>query len=287
MLHGSEKVYLAGVSLLRKSFCSAQQSRPSDVLKRMIDSLEIAARAAEIADGGPIYYEFIHGATIKEPWNAWSSLFFFVPILYWIWRLRGEYRDNLIIVAILPFLFLNGLGSTLFHAYRASPFYLLLDWLPASLMVITISTYLWTKLLRKWYFAFPTVLGFYGGAIGLIILLMELGAPRNAAPNVGYFMIGASFILPLFFILLRIRFYKYQYVLLTLLFLLGALTFRTIDPNNPFPELLPQGTHFLWHISSALAVFSLGYYIYFIKHIDLRNPDSFPDELKARLNPPQ
>ena len=124
----------------------------------MLDSLEIASRALEIADGGPIYYEFIHGATVKEPWNAWSSLFFFVPIVYWIWRLRGEYRENLIIVAILPFLFLNGLGSTLFHAFRSDPFYLLLDWLPASLMVITISTYLWTKLLRKWYFALLSVL---------------------------------------------------------------------------------------------------------------------------------
>lgn len=250
----------------------------------MLDSLEIAARLGQIADGGPIYYEFIHGATIKEPWNAWSSLFFFVPIIYWIWRLRGEYRENLIIVAILPFLFLNGLGSTLFHAFRSDPLYLLLDWLPASLMVITISTYLWTKLLRKWYFALPTVLGFYAGAIGLIFLLIDLGAPRTAAPNIGYFMIGASFILPLLFILLRTRWYKYQYVLLTLLFLLGALTFRTIDPTNPIPGILPQGTHFLWHVTSALAVFSLGYYIYFIKHIDLRRPDSFPSDLKARLH---
>ena len=249
----------------------------------MIDSLEIAARAAEIADGGPIYYEFIHGATIKEPWNAWSSLFFFVPIVYWIWRLRGEYRENLIIVGILPLLFLNGLGSTLFHAFRTSELLLLLDWLPASLMVITISTYLWTKLLRKWYWGMLTVIGFYAGAIGLIILLLSMGAARNVAPNLGYFMIGASFILPLLLILMRTRWYKYQYVLFTLLFLLGALTFRTVDPNNPVPELLPQGTHFLWHVTSALAVFSLGYYIYFVKNIDLRNPETFPEELQARM----
>ena len=45
-----------------------------------------------IQDSGPWYHEFHGEANIKEPWNAFSSLFFLVPVFYWVWRLHGEYR---------------------------------------------------------------------------------------------------------------------------------------------------------------------------------------------------
>ena len=243
-----------------------------------MDSLEIAKRLAIISDNGPMYHEFIHDATVHEPWNAYSSLFFLVPVFFWVWKLWGKFKEYRIFLAILPLLALNGVGSTLYHAFRNDRFLLLLDWLPASFMVIVLSSYLWTRFVRKWYFGLLIVVGFYAVGIGAVVLLLQVFQNQALAPNMGYFFIGSSFCLPLILFMSRTRFYRWDLVAFTLFFLIGALTFRTLDypTPNPFPDLLPQGTHFLWHIFSAMADFSLGYYVYLTHHIDLRKPETYP-----------
>jgi hemolysin III len=236
----------------------------------MIDSLEIVKRQLIIGDSGPIYNEFIHDAVVHEPWNAYSSLFFFIPVIYWVWRLKGEYRNHKILVAVLPLLFLNGLGSTLFHAFRSHQFFLLLDGLPGSLMSITLSTYFWTRIVKKWYFGFLCVLGFYGLAVLTIFGLSGIPGFRYFALNIGYFFVGCSLLIPVLIQLYRLKFKLWESVVLTLFFLIVALVFRSLDypTANPFPETLPQGTHFLWHIFSSLAVFSLGFFIYSTNHYE-------------------
>ena len=244
----------------------------------MLDSLEIATRRDIIQDGGPIYHEFHAEWFIKEPWNAYSSLFFFIPVAFWIWKLRGRYKQNLIIVALLPLLFLNGLGSTLFHAFRQSQLFLMLDWLPALLMSVTLSTYLWTRVVKRWYFGLLIVLTFYFVAAMCVYLLIELTGNRNMAPNFGYFFTGAAYITPILIILIKTKWYRLRLVVLSFLFLGAALFCRASDyPNpNPFPAFMPQGTHFMWHIFSSFAVFTMGYYIYFINKIDLRDKSTYP-----------
>ncbi|MCB9224182.1 MAG: hypothetical protein H6582_08410 [Crocinitomicaceae bacterium] len=237
----------------------------------MLDSLEIAIRQTQIHDGGPYYHEFVQDALIKEPWNAYSSLFFFIPIIFWLYKLKGEYRENAIILAILPLLFLNGLGSTLFHALRTDRWMLFLDFMPASLMSMTLSTYLWTQIVKRWYYGVLVVLGFYllGGLS--IAFLVQYEGMRELAPNFGYFFVGASFFAPVLIILGKTNFYKVKYAAATFLFLGLALACRASDyPSpNPFPDLLPQGTHFMWHIFTVFAVFTMGFYVYYINKLGL------------------
>lgn len=236
----------------------------------MLDSLEILARQNAINDSGPFYHEFVHDAVIKEPWNAVSSLFFFIPVIYWIWKLRGEYRQHLIMVAIIPLLFLNGLGSTLYHAFRAHDAFLLLDWMPASAMSILLASYFWMKVIGKWYFGFLAVFSFYLlGGISIMLFIDETN--RAMAPNIGYFFVGSSFFIPIFILLYRYKFKHADLIGYGFLFLALSLVCRTLDyPNpNPLPDFLPQGTHFLWHIFSSFAVFSIGYFIYYYRKIEL------------------
>lgn len=230
----------------------------------MVDSLEIASRRLVITDSGPIYNEFVHNSVVHEPWNAYSSLFFFIPIFFWIWKLKGAYRQHKIIVALLPLLFLNGMGSTLFHAFRTEPAFLLMDWLPASLMSMTLTAYFWTQVWKKWYWGILTVAGFYGMAFITINLLNSFSYIESFAPNIGYFFVGCALFIPIGIILYRNQFRYFQLIVLTVIFLVLALTCRILDYPTPnlFPELLPQGTHFLWHIFSSFAVFSLGFFIY-------------------------
>jgi hypothetical protein len=227
----------------------------------MIDSLELIHRKQQIFDQGPMYNEFVHDALIHEPWNAYSSLCFFIPVIFWLIYLRGKYRTYGIITALLPLLFLNGLGSTLFHAFRASNWFLLLDWLPAALMTLILSIYFWHRITHKVWKAIGVVLGFYTLAFTMVkVLSQQTGL---SGPSIGYFFTGAAFLVPVIIDLKRNQWKHAGLYLLSLLFLVLALLFRILDYPTPNPfAWLPQGTHFLWHVTSSLAVFTLGFYIY-------------------------
>ncbi len=227
----------------------------------MIDSLELVHRKQQIFDHGPMYNEFVHDTLIHEPWNAYSSLCFFIPVIFWLIYLRGKYRTYGIITALLPLLFLNGLGSTLFHAFRASNWFLLLDWLPAALMTLILSIYFWFRVTYKLWKAISVVLVFYILAFTMVkILSQQTGL---SGPSIGYFFTGAAFLVPVIIDLKRNQWKHAGLYVVSLFCLVLALLFRILDYPTPNPfAWLPQGTHFLWHVTSSLAVFTLGFYIY-------------------------
>jgi hypothetical protein len=175
--------------------------------------------------------------------------------------LRGKYRTYGIITALLPLLFLNGLGSTLFHAFRASNWFLLMDWLPAALMTLILSIYFWHRITQKVWKAIGVVGGFYTLAFTMVkVLSQQTGL---SGPSIGYFFTGAAFLVPVIIDLKRNQWKHVGLYLLSLFCLVLALLFRILDYPTPNPfAWLPQGTHFLWHVTSSLAVFSLGFYIY-------------------------
>jgi hemolysin III len=221
-----------------------------------------------IHDSGPLYHEFHAESMIKEPWNAISSLFFLVPVIFWLWKLRGQYRKYPMITFLLPLLFLNGVGSSLYHAFRASQLALLMDWMPAFIMNLILAWYMWKRVLNRPVVSVFVVLGFYVLAILSVVSLAPL--LKGMSANVGYLFIGLSLLLPSVIYLIRTNFYKWYLLLISFVFLGIALLFRSLDypTPNPFPDLLPQGTHFLWHVTSALAVFSLGYYLKYIRDLN-------------------
>lgn len=213
-----------------------------------------------ITDSGPLYHEFHFDSWIHEPWNAASSLFFLVPVIFWIWKLRGRYRRYPMISLFLPLLFLNGIGSATYHAFRSSDLALMLDWMPAFIMNLLLCWYMWNKVLRRPFISALMVAGFITAAIFAIIAFAPLIG--GLAANLGYLMIGLCILIPSAIFLFRSNFFKWQLLIGTFAILALALLFRSLDypTPNPFPGLLPQGTHFLWHLTSALAVFTLGFY---------------------------
>lgn len=233
----------------------------------MLDSLEIAIRTEQIQDSGPFYNEFVANELIKEPWNAISSLLFFVPIIFWLIKLRGQYKTHLIIVALLPLLFLNGLGSTLYHAFRSSQFFFFLDVLPAAIMSFSLAWYFWNKIIQHVLKSLITVLLFYTLGWGLRLIFQEVESIGDWGPNVSYLFVGAAFLVPLLIHLSRRKFKYWELVVSSILLLVLSLVFRTLDyPTvNYFEDWLPQGTHFLWHIFSVATVFTLGFYLYLSK----------------------
>lgn len=227
-------------------------------------SILIHDHSPHIHDRGPHYYEFETDFIIREPWNAGSSVFFLVPVFYWVWRLKGNYHEHKIIVMILPFLFLNGVGSTLFHAFRASNFFLFLDFAPAAIMSLLLTYFFWNMVMGKWWISALVLVGSFLPRMLLFQYREELGFNRQDVVNFSYFLTGFLFIMPTLIIAWKTQWYRWHLIFVSIVFLSLSLVFRNLDERHE--PLLPMGTHWLWHIVSAFAVFTLGYYLFYLKN---------------------
>lgn len=206
-------------------------------------------------DGGPIYSETDTNRFIAEPWNAWSSLFILFPAVYWTFKLRGRYREYPFITFCIPLLFLGGLGSTLYHAFRNSRLLLLLDIVPTALLTLSLAIYFWIKVLPRWWWVIPV--------IGISIILRTGGwyyFSGQAGVNVSYGITGATLIIPTLLLLHQTRLAHSRYIFISTICFILSLVFRQAD--NWYISLLPMGTHFLWHIFSGIGAFFLAEYLY-------------------------
>lgn len=208
-----------------------------------------------LSDGGPVYKETDLDLFIVEPWNAISSLMIVLPALFWLVRISKNYKDYKFMLLAIPLMILGGTGSTLFHAFRASRFFLFMDFLPTAILTFSLTVYFWIKVLKKWWHVFfiivPSVLFRF-----LLFRYVELS--EFMAINVSYIFTGVLVGLPLLILLHRSKYKKLSYVALTIGFFLVAILFREMDSRDI--DFLPMGTHFLWHAFTGFgAYFILGY----------------------------
>jgi hypothetical protein len=240
------------------------------------DSLELADPFnVRLPDGGPKYTETIDlNRSIVEPWNAGSALLFLLIVAFWVYRLRGRYRQYAFLTACLPLLAAGGIGGTLYHAFRSSYVFFLLDVQPIGLLCLATSIYLalaaglgaWARA-RVW----PAILA--GIALVLVVGLtaairwLTPGPPLQTFINLSYGLLAVLILAPLAVILVRTRFRHGVWVGAALLSFGIALFFRCVDPLQP--PLLPMGTHWLWHTFGAAAVAALSEYLYLLRREQL------------------
>lgn len=217
----------------------------------------LLARISSVPDHGPIYRETTDlSLFIVEPWNAWSSLTFLIPVFIFLWQLRGRHSEYAFIIWFCcPLLVLGGLGSTFFHAFRSSTLLLLMDAIPIVILVIGISIWIWLKVLRKKIQIIWVLLIFFG----LTFLSMRFlsGQDRISA---GYFFRGWMLLLPCYLFLRQTKFQSALSLFTAIGFFVLALLFRFLDEKIVI-ELMPWGTHWLWHVSTAFGAYFLGEYL--------------------------
>jgi len=211
----------------------------------------------QLADGAGLYAETQINAWLKEPWNAFSSLAFWLPVLYWGYKLRGKYREHVFLTACMPLLFAGGLGSALFHAFRSSYFLLLLDVVPILLLFVALTMYFWQKILPIWWqLGLLTVL-YIGSSFWLI---RQFDAPTSI--NLSYFLRGVALFLPAFLLLKRIRYQGAWLLLIAMGWFVMALVFRTVDKETWLLQYFYMGGHWLWHVSAGIGAFYLAAFLY-------------------------
>ncbi len=226
-----------------------------------------------LPDGLPFdaYAETNAAHFIMEPWNTLTSLFFLIPVFYWLIKLKGQYKDYPIVMWSLPFLAMNGIGSALFHAFHISTFFLALDVLPILLLILVLTTYFWHEILKSWLWAILLVLGII---VAHIFLYMYVKAPLSV--NLGYLIRGTGLFFPFVVILYKIKFQYALQAILGILFFIVALFFRTYDKE--YIHYLYMGSHFLWHICTTIGVYFISDFIY--QYVKIKNSVKIKNNLK-------
>ena len=164
----------------------------------------------------------------------------------------------------IPLMLLGGSGSTLFHAFRVSRFFLFMDFLPTAVLTVSLTIYFWVKVFSKWWYALFIIIP----SIALRFVLFQYATLSEfMAINVSYTMTGILIGLPLLILLTRTHYYKSYAVLLTILFFIGAIVFREMDTREI--DFLPMGTHFLWHILTGFGAYYMLDYLYFYRKREL------------------
>jgi hemolysin III len=228
--------------------------------------LQLLLNIAEVfpPDGGPLYAETNLNNFVAEPWNAYSSLTFLLPVIYWFVKLRKKYKDYPFLIACMPLLTLGGIGSTIYHAFRDSYFFLLMDVLPIAAVTLAVSLYFWSKSVNRWEYV--AIIGVV--FIGLkIFIAQEVALAQQQAINLNYFITGMMIFIPAFLLLLKTHYKGTMVIITATAFFILSLIFRQID--TPF-LVLPMGTHWLWHTCCAIGAFFLAKYLYLVASLDLQ-----------------
>jgi hypothetical protein len=217
----------------------------------------------QITDGGPWYAEtHITDNLIVEPWNAFSSLAIAAPAIYFLWKIRKNPMQYGFLLAAIPFLLINGIGSTLFHGLRTSRIFLLMDFMPAMILTLMITVYFWAKVLPKWWMSFVAVTPLFLLRFGIVDFF-----PGQGGINTSYIISGIAFLLPVFLILRKYQFRKSLNIIASAVCFVLAIYFRLAD--HELTHIFPFGSHFLWHIFTGIGAFLLADYLYFIRNQEL------------------
>ncbi len=198
-----------------------------------------------LPDGGPVYSETDLGRFIVEPWNTVSAIFFVLIVIYWAYKLKKSNKRNSFLQYGTPILGIGGVGGTLYHAFRSSHYFLIMDYLPILLLCISAGVYFTFKAFPKKRYMALALFTFVAAQYLTFHYL-----PAGLSTNVSYALLALSILLPTFAWMMRTQFRYYYYVLLALLSFVAALTCRMLDFHDSF---LPMGTHWLWHTFGALA----------------------------------
>lgn len=209
-----------------------------------------------LADGGSKYAETQIDSIIVEPWNAISSLVLLIPGLIWMFTTKEKLKENLFLCVCFGLLFLGGLGSIFFHAFRSSAVLLQMDVMPMLLLTLCISWYFWKKIINKTWLL---VLVLASGLMARLTLPYMGLFSVHTCGNISYFIGGLVLFLPAILFTRSFGFRKSMYLFLSVLFFIFALSFRELDTVSI--SHLPMGTHFLWHIFTAIGGYFLAEFV--------------------------
>jgi FtsH-binding integral membrane protein len=198
-------------------------------------------------DGGMLYTETNLNHSFPEPLNTITSGFFFILALYWIFQLKGFSRQYIFLSLASWILLIGSTGGTLYHGLRQYPVFIMMDWLPISILCLLASVYFWIKFSGKWFVGVLMLIVFI--CVELLIRKTMFNNDRQLGISLNYAAMVLMILLPLVLLLIKMKGHNWRFIVAALLSFGIALFFRIADSWN----LLLVGTHFLWHTFGVIA----------------------------------
>jgi len=176
-----------------------------------------------------------------------------VIVAVWGWRLWGRFRSYPFLSCCLPILLAGGIGGTVYHAFRRSTFFFLMDIIPISVLGLAGAIYLAVKLTRRWAWLY------IGGSVLVYVVANEL-LFRVIKPSImwavglSYATLAAIVITLMVLVLAKTRFRHVGWAAGGVVSFAIGFFFRQIDDQSARLLNLTMGTHWLWHTFGAVAV---------------------------------
>jgi len=218
-----------------------------------------------VRDSGPIYTETLkngcnHDNVIIEPWNMMSAVPFVIVSCYILYRLVKEKINIWFFYYVAIMLLTGGIGGVLYHGFRTSEWYLLMDYVPIVILCFTAAVYFTSQLFERRRHVIATVT-----SVIFFNYLLNLVFEKAWTDNLNYAYLGAVTTLPSVLFAIKTKFVKTKYLLISFLAFVTALFFRVSDDEYWLISLMPVGSHWLWHTFGSVSSAFLIYYI-FITH---------------------
>jgi len=224
--------------------------------------LQTLPRPTWVHDSGPIYKETLTNTAIVEPWNTFSNLIFLAILVYFVILLYRSPGRHLFLKFALPIIGIGWIGGTLYHALRESEVWLVMDWLPITLLCLAAACYFAIRAMSVWW-----------GKLGLLllVLIVSFGSrfityPDGWGVSLGYVATAMGILLPVFVFGYRTDWKYFVNVVFALVAFAFAISFRTMDGLLPL-EFMYMGTHWLWHILGGTASYFILRYIYRVESV--------------------
>ena len=222
-------------------------------------------------DGGLLYTETNLDHLFPEPFNFITSLFFLIPAIYWLLRLKG-FNSRYSFLSVAAWLLLIGcIGGGIYHGFRRWSIFIFMDWLPIALLCLMASVYLWIRVLGKWYYGVLTL--FICVAIEAAMRTFITGSDTQLAISLNYVIMALMVILPLILLIVKTKGFEWRLIGFALAAFTVAIIFRTVDAHTS----IAIGTHFLWHTFGMLATTAMFLYLFRLRSkeimLEFKNQD--------------
>jgi hypothetical protein len=242
---------------------------------------------SRLPDGGPRYIETPPDPTsasapfIAEPFNTVTASFFMWIAIWWLWRLRGRYREFPFVSCCMPILLAGGIGGTLFHGLRTWRVWFLLDVIPISLLGLAGAVYMAHRYFgRQRVWLLFGLIVFYA-FVNRVFFSMLGPMNRQLSINLSYASLAVVVLTPVVLVLWRSGFRHAGWIVAGLFSFAAAWCFRLLDQYSA--EYLSMGSHWLWHTFGALSTLMVIEYFYKVEGekaepVAERPPEPSPDE---------
>ena len=208
-------------------------------------------------DGCAVTAETVQGRFPVEPLNTVSNLLLLFILIYWMRKVKFRFEVHPLIVTVIPVLFTGVFASIMFHAFRDTRIWNTIDMISIFYAVIMASIYLWYRVTGSWL---------YSALITLMLPLMlrlffaSVYIPAKMTSSVIFAAMSVLLLLPSVVLSLQNAMRYVDKLALSAFLFTVAMIFREID--MPSKVVFSHGTHFLWHLFAAGAVFFFMQYIY-------------------------